>query len=215
VDIRFVCATNRDPLVEVEEGRFREDLYYRLNVVPIELPSLKERDDDVMMIADKLLDAFNTEMGKQFTEFSEAASTLMLAYNWPGNVRELQNVVENMVIMNTGTEILPDMLPEGIQNRSGSYPVPTVNEANQKTEQSLEPEEAGSTPFNGANSADSASAPASIDDIKPLWQTEKHNIEEAIRLCNDNVPLAAARLGVSPSTLYRKIKGWDKEAETD
>lgn len=115
--------------------------------------------------------------------------------------------------MNTGTEILPGILPEGIQHWSGSNHVPTGNEANQKIEQSSEPQKAGSASFNGINSADSVSAPAFMDDIKPLLETEKHNIEEAIRLCNDNVPLAAARLGVSPSTLYRKIKSWDKEGE--
>lgn len=201
VDVRFVCATNRDPLVEVAEGRFREDLYYRLNVVPIDLPPLRERGTDVMNIADILLDKFNGEMGKDFEGFSPDARALMLDYRWPGNVRELQNIIENIVIMNSGTQILPEMLPEGVRLVKGPEAAANIS--------AVSPVESAA-PIEGQ--APDIAGVRTIENIQPLWLSEKQAIEEAIRLCNDNVPLAAAHLGVSPSTLYRKMKGWDKDA---
>jgi len=111
VDVRIVCATNRDPLQEVREGRFREDLYYRLHVIPLHLPPLRERGDDVLRIADKLLLDYAAEEGKQFRRFSEAARQIMLNYRWPGNIRQLQNVIRQVAVLHDGLEVLPDMLP--------------------------------------------------------------------------------------------------------
>ena len=209
VDVRFVCATNRDPLEEVAEGRFREDLYYRLNVVPIDLPPLRERGQDVMTIAQILLDKFNEDLGKEFTGFSSEAREFMLDYSWPGNVRELQNVVENVVIMNSGTQILPDMLPDSIQSGVAAPAELTVDKkpAAITDQSSAEPDTQTliEEPQQVAAVSDSA------DQIQPLWLSEKQAIEEAIRICRDNIPLAAAHLGVSPSTIYRKMKSWEKE----
>jgi len=100
VDVRFVCATNRDPLIEVQEGRFREDLYYRLHVVPIHLPPLRERGEDILEIAEGLLTRFAEEEGKRFSGFQEDARQVLLSYLWPGNVRELENVIRNAVVLN-------------------------------------------------------------------------------------------------------------------
>ena len=214
VDVRFVCATNRDPLVEVREGRFREDLCYRLNVVPIDLPPLRDRGQDVLLIADKLLGKFNKEMGKSFAGFTDDAAEQLLNYNWPGNVRELQNVIENIVIMNTAAETTSHMLPEVIR-RGGENRDASRGWVERRKNNLTMPDrrKADAALHHAVPAATTASPPlhlVSLDQIEPLWKTEKQVIEEAIRVCDGNVPQAAARLGDSPSTLYRKIKSWEK-----
>ncbi len=111
VDIRFVCATNRDPVLEVQEGRFREDLFYRLYVVPIELPPLRARGDDVVLIARQFLADFAKEEGRRFQSFAPDVEWLMLSYRWPGNVRQLQNVIRNIVVLHDADVVEVSMLP--------------------------------------------------------------------------------------------------------
>ncbi len=123
VDVRFVCATNRDPLLEVEAGRFREDLYYRLYVVPLELPPLRDRSEDVLLLARHFLAQFAREERKGFTGFSAEAEMMLLAYPWPGNVRQLQNVVRNIVVLNAGPVVEAGMIPAPV-NRGGAVPPP-------------------------------------------------------------------------------------------
>ncbi len=101
-DVRYVCATNRDPWSEVQAGRFREDLYYRLHVVPCAMPPLRERDDDVLLLARHFLALYAKEEGKAFTDFDEGAVRALRRYPWPGNIRELQNVLRNTVLFNQG-----------------------------------------------------------------------------------------------------------------
>lgn len=110
-DVRIVCATNRDPMDEVRVGRFREDLFYRLHVVPVILPPLRDRGDDVLLIANHFLQMFSAEDGKSFSGFAPDAERALMAYHWPGNVRQLQNLVRNMVVMNAGGVIDRTMLP--------------------------------------------------------------------------------------------------------
>ena len=110
-DVRIVCATNRDPMAEVRAGRFREDLFYRLHVVPLILPPLRDRGDDVMLISEHFLQQFAEEDGKTFAGFDEEARQTLMAYGWPGNVRQLQNVIRNIVVMNAGGLVSRDMLP--------------------------------------------------------------------------------------------------------
>ncbi|WP_372761988.1 sigma-54-dependent transcriptional regulator [Pseudoalteromonas sp.] len=182
-DVRLVCATNRNPEREVAEGRFREDLYYRLNVIPVKLPPLRDRENDILLLAEHILKQKSTANGKQFSGFSPQVEQLFSNYDWPGNIRELQNVIENTVVINEGDVIELDMLP---------------NVFNQKIVANTQAH---------VNQAPSAS-PMMLHDIEPLWQVEKQAIEAAIRICEDNIPLAAAYLGVSASTIYRKMKGW-------
>lgn len=111
VDVRFVCATNRDPVAEVEAGRFREDLFYRLYVVPLELPPLRSREQDVLLIARRFLKQFAREENRRFSGFSADAEAALLSYPWPGNVRQLQNVVRNVVVLNDGDTVTAEMLP--------------------------------------------------------------------------------------------------------
>ena len=127
VDIRFVCATNKDPLTEIGAGRFREDLYYRLHVVPMHMPPLRERGDDILMIARKFLVEYANEEGKAFSNFDEGASQVISTYQWPGNVRQLQNVIRNAVVLNKGELITTEMLPpplNGKQEQSGDLARP-------------------------------------------------------------------------------------------
>ncbi len=122
VEVRFVCATNRDPMLEVQAGRFREDLYYRLYVVPLELPPLRDRGADVLLIARQFLAQFSQEEHRRFKGFTTDAERALLACNWPGNVRQLQNVVRNVVVLHReGEQIDAPMLPPPVF-RSGGAP---------------------------------------------------------------------------------------------
>src|SRR5206468_7686042 len=97
VDVRVVAATNRDLLRSVSEGKFREDLYYRLSVFPLTLPALRERDDDVVLLAEEFSRQFAARMGRRVEPLSPAMAARLKAYAWPGNVRELQNVTERAI----------------------------------------------------------------------------------------------------------------------
>jgi len=188
VDVRFICATNRDPLELVRQGRFREDLYYRLHVIPVGLPLLRDRGDDVLLLADHFLKLFSAEEGKGFSGFDADALAVLQGYDWPGNVRQLQNVVRNIVVLNEGEEVTASMLPPPLEIKSmpsTERPVP-------------EPE---------------TSTVAGVSKIKPLWLTEKEAIEAAISVCKGNIPRAAALLEVSPSTIYRKRQSWAQEPD--
>ncbi|HMK56941.1 MAG TPA: sigma-54 dependent transcriptional regulator [Dissulfurispiraceae bacterium] len=111
IDIRFVAATNKDITKDVKEGRFREDLYYRLNVVTLKIPPLRERKEDIPTLATAFLDRFAREIGKQLRAIDERAMKLLMEYGWPGNVRELQNIIERAVLLAEGGILLPSNLP--------------------------------------------------------------------------------------------------------
>ena len=179
VDVRIVCATNRDPLVEVEQGRFREDLYYRLHVIPIHLPPLRERGGDVISIANALVRQASREENKSFVGLSEATKDRLQGYHWPGNVRQLQNVIRNAVVLHQGEWIEQDMLPAPLDT-------PQVHSSTAQRVTDVMP------------------AP-----IVPLSVIERQAIERAISHCQGNVSRAAALLEVSPSTIYRKLQSWD------
>ena len=180
VDVRFVCATNKDPLAEVESGRFREDLYYRLHVIPIEMPPLRERGEDVRRLAEAFLESMSAEEGKSFKGLSEAAAALISAYDWPGNIRQLQNVMRSMVVLNGGGTVEVSMLPPLLSRRAGA-----------------------------PSGSDTRTAPTGEgDDVVPLWIIERRAIEHAIALCEGNIPRAAELLRISPSTIYRKRQAW-------
>jgi two-component system repressor protein LuxO len=198
LDVRFICATNRDPLVEVQEGRFREDLYYRLHVIPIFLPPLRERADDVLLIAKKLLANYTKEENRSFNGFAPKTLEILRHYSWPGNVRELQNVIRNVVVLNDGEQILPEMLPAPL---SQWQPNPFKKQAT--TQSIVHP-----PPY---RSDTTATTTMDSEKILPLWQTEKEAIEQAIEFCQGNIPKAAALLEVSPSTIYRKRQNWEKK----
>ncbi len=117
VDVRVVAATNRNLEEEVKAGKFREDLFYRLNVVRIEMPALRERMDDIPLLMHAFLREFNIENKKNIKGFDKAAKAAMIKYNWPGNIRELKNAVESAVVMCTGDEIKMEDLPRALRNQ--------------------------------------------------------------------------------------------------
>ena len=118
VDVRVVAATNRNLEEEVKAGKFREDLFYRLNVVRIEMPSLRERMDDIPLLMHAFLREFNIENKKNIKGFDKASKAAMIKYGWPGNIRELKNAVESAVVMCTGDEIKMEDLPRALRSQS-------------------------------------------------------------------------------------------------
>lgn len=198
VDIRIVCATNRDPQAEVAAGRFREDLFYRLHVVPIELPPLRERDDDVLLIAREFLARFAKEDGKVFSEFSPEVEQAFRTYAWPGNVRQLQNVIRNIVVLSTGPVVsLADLPREVLATRAPPRALePALAPAPQAVVAPVLP--VAPDPFS-----------AVPDVIEPLEATIRRAIEAAIAKCGGSIPRAAAALDVAPSTLYRRLQAWE------
>jgi DNA-binding NtrC family response regulator len=122
VDIRYVSATNKDLEQEVKAGRFREDLYYRLNVISIHLPPLRERPEDIEPLAGYFLQKYARRIAKEMTGFTEAALRLLTAYHWPGNIRELGNIIERSVILAPGPEITTELLPIGQSNAAVEPP---------------------------------------------------------------------------------------------
>jgi Nif-specific regulatory protein len=112
VDVRVISATNRNIAEDVQEGRFRQDLYYRLNVVQLHMPPLRERKEDIPLLAQYFLDMFKQEKGMPMLTISKKAMEAMLQYDWPGNIREMKNAVERAVVMGNGREIQPEDLPQ-------------------------------------------------------------------------------------------------------
>jgi DNA-binding NtrC family response regulator len=180
VDSRVICATNRDPLVEIREGRLREDLYYRIAVIPLEVPTLRERKDDIPILAMKFLEEFSAKYEKYFYDFSADAMERLIEYGWPGNVRELKNTIEQIVALNTGSQVLPRFLPDRLLNAT---PKPKV--------QYIDSEDDGG---NG------------VRKVLRLHELEKQAILQALKICHGNIGEASRKLGLGQATLYRKIK---------
>jgi len=120
IDVRIITATNRNLLNKISTGTFREDLYYRINVFPIHIPPLRERRDDISIIASYFLDTFSRSFGRDFKALSPEAARLMEDYCWPGNIRELRNVIERICIMKYGPTLLPEHLPQEIRGGSNA-----------------------------------------------------------------------------------------------
>lgn len=187
VNVRIVCATNRDPLEAVRRGQFREDLYYRLFVVPIHMPPLRERGDDVIEIAEAALLRFAEEECRRFDGLSPEVADLFRKMPWPGNVRQVLNVIRNVVVLNEGGVVTPDMLPEDMVRQIES-PAPSV-------------------------AAPSAAAPEPhLEGLlgRPLAEVERIIVTATLARHGGSVPKAARVLDLSPSTLYRKLEAWSK-----
>jgi two-component system, NtrC family, response regulator PilR len=131
-DIRVIAATNQDLTRLIEEGRFREDLFYRINVIPIALPPLRERREDIGLVAEHFLAKYAGQMGKQINGISHEAMELLTRYDWPGNIRELENVVERAVALEASPTILPESLPASVRGdapRAAQAPVDGLPES--------------------------------------------------------------------------------------
>ncbi|MHB8483444.1 MAG: sigma-54 interaction domain-containing protein [Nitrospiria bacterium] len=121
VDVRVIAATNKDLKKAMEHGQFRQDLYYRLRVVPISLPPLRERRDDIPLLVDHFVKKFNQEMEKNVEQISPQAMEILLNYDYPGNIRELENIIEHALVLCNGNTILPEHLPKDIQIRKTDH----------------------------------------------------------------------------------------------
>jgi len=187
VDARIICATNRDPLSEIAAGRFREDLYYRLHVLPVQLPPLRERRDDILPLARAFLERYADEERRGFKGFDADAEAKLLTYPWPGNVRQLENTIRQIVVMNDGAAVTLDMLPMLIRDPSGR----------------------GHSIVDLSRERARAAAPSrAFGSIEPLWAQERRIIEDALDAFDGNIAMAAAALEISPSTIYRKRQSW-------
>ena len=185
VNVRIICATNRDPLDAVRRGEFREDLYYRLFVVPLHMPPVRDRGEDVLEIAETALARFAREEGKPFDGLEAPVKALFRALPWPGNVRQVLNVIRNIVVLNEGGLVTLDMLPDTLDRQIDPAPP------------------RGIAPL-------PAPSALSLDDLigRPLAEIERAVIEATLARHGGSVPRAARVLELSPSTLYRKIEGW-------
>lgn len=183
IDVRVVAATNRDLASEVGESRFREDLYYRISVFPIQLPSLAERNGDRALLARYFLERATQRLGRPFTMHPEALAAIE-AYGWPGNVRQLENAIERAVVLAPGQEILRAHLPVELSGEN----VPPI------------------TPSRPSPFQQATEDPAKIE---PLAVETRRILERALSLTGWNVQEAARRLGIGRATLYRKIQEFD------
>lgn len=223
VDVRILCASNKDPMAEVQAGTFREDLYYRLHVLPIHLPPLRERDNDVAEIAQNFLQQYAQEEKKAFTHFDPETERVLSNYDWPGNVRQLQNVVRNIVVLNNGETVTSCMLPaplDGYSARSQSRitPMPAAPHPSPYGMPSQPAATAYATPSYPASFSQPAQASAPVMQhanpdtlatlIRPISELEREAIERAIDLCGGNIPTAAHYLEISAATIYRKRNSW-------
>jgi two-component system repressor protein LuxO len=184
-DIRFICATNRDPLEAVRQGRLREDLYYRLNVVALSLPPLRERGEDVIMLAEIFLEKFARQEKKKFAGLSDDAKALLRRHSWPGNVRELENAIRGAVVLHDGERLAASMLKLAERWSPPAQPQEAVRHA---------------------PSSEDVPLPAAATDIRPLEEIEFLFISRAVRACQGNISEAARRLSISPSTIHRRLK---------
>ncbi len=182
VDVRIVLATNIDLEQAVREGKFREDLYYRVNVVTIEMPPLRARPADVPDLARYFLQRFNRDHGKSIAGFTAAALHALQSAPWPGNVRQLENIVERAVVFCTGRTIGIDDLPPTIQRPDPSLIQLPVD----------------------AISSDGTTVPLQLKDA--LGAAEKRILEQALQHCGGNRERAARTLGINRSTLFAKLR---------
>lgn len=224
VDVRIIAATNRQPLEEVQAGRFREDLYYRVHVIPIEMPPLRERGSDIVVLANHFLIQYSKQDKKRFTEISRDAQKILKHYPWPGNVRQLQNVIRNIVVLHNEKTIKPEHLPNQIVAKKSapatstpplSVAVETIVHQSSAFHDS-EPElKTTTTEQQGPTSIPTIAYTSSKPDhpvvIRPMWQVERDAIQQAIDFCEGNVINAAVLLELSPSTVYRKKLAWEQD----
>ena len=178
VNIRVIAATNKDLAKATEEGKFRSDLFYRLNVVPIRIPPLKERKEDIMPLTLSFIQEFNRELKRSCKGISQEVSQAMMKYPWPGNVRELKNIIERIMSLYLAEEILFSHLPIEIRDYQKYSKEQIIEEI------------------------------VLLDSFLTLDQLERKYIEKVLERTNNNKTQAAKILGIHPTSLFRKIKSW-------
>ncbi len=198
-DVRIIAATNRDLEAAISDGRFREDLYYRLKVVTIELPPLRERKNDIPILTEYFLYKFSEEKGIKNPGISDEAKALLSRYTWPGNIRELENTIQKALIFNRGAPLSTDDIAQIINEKTSAVDSKTENVDDALRHWIRK----GLTKRNVENLFDSC-----MDDIASVI------ISEALNLCDGNRSKAARLLGLSRPTLHSKIEKYNIRMET-
>jgi DNA-binding NtrC family response regulator len=194
VDTRIIAATNRDLLDEIESGRFREDLYYRLNVVPIYLPPVRERREDVAPLVEFFLKRYAEQNRKDVKRIHPEAMRLLRDHDWPGNVRELQNYVERAVILGDGLELTVEHLPPQLRGESAPRPIRARGG------------DLGALTSELVRSGIRAAGPSANDlHDRIVGQVERELIQQVLASCERVQIKAAARLGINRNTLHKKL----------
>ena len=196
VDVRFIFATNRDLSRMVSEGSFREDLYYRISVVPIILPPLRERGDDLLLLARNYVDEFNRKFNKKVKGFTKEAEEILRRYSWPGNVRELKNIIERvMILRDVGRFITPENIPAEIKASAAQEPVVQVDELLPLTSET-----------------DRIDYRLAVE--KLTGKIKERILTRALKLSGGNRTKAARLLNISRYALIRELKKVGKSAES-
>jgi transcriptional regulator with PAS, ATPase and Fis domain len=201
VDVRLVAATNKDLARLVEQGTFRQDLFYRLNVLMLELPALRERKEDIALLVDHFIMRFNEVQGKNITAVAPEAMRLLMQHDFPGNVRELANIIERAFVLCTGTVILPDHLPDHLRGRpapppAGSAPIGSAQPVSATDD----------SPAVSANGLQTKSLPQNPSSPNSLEEMEAQFIRDALIRNRGNKAQTARELGIHKTTLWRKMK---------
>jgi transcriptional regulator with PAS, ATPase and Fis domain len=201
VDTRVIAASNRDLLEEAAAGRFREDLYYRLNVVPIYLPPLRERREDVAELVTHFLDLYNEQNDRYVAHIAPRALAALQEYDWPGNVRELQNYVERAVVMATGDELTVDLLPPAVIKGRPSHRLGITPDFDGLAEQLVH--------------VGLGSAGTEAENVHSLIvdRVEREVIAQVLGECGGVQIKAASRLGINRNTLHKKLKQYGLDGE--
>ena len=199
VDVRIISATNRDLATQVREGRFREDLYYRLNVYPIEVPALRERREDLPAMVDHFIRRFNAEEGRTVPGVTAEAMSMLMTYDWPGNVRQLENSVFRAIVLSDGDALTPDDFPQisGLVS-----PARSVSEA-------------AAVMTTDATTTQKLAISDEAGDLRTLEAIERDLIQYAIDHYAGHMSEVARRLGIGRSTLYRKVREYDLKVRDD
>jgi transcriptional regulator with PAS, ATPase and Fis domain len=204
VDTRVIAASNRDLAEEIKHERFREDLYWRLNVVPIEIPPLRKRREDIPALVGHFLQVYSALNDRYVVHIDRKAMQCLQDYHWPGNVRELQNYIERSVVMADSDELTCDLLPEIVTGKSSSTTA-TNNEPTPKWDFESLSREVVQEGIRVADS-DSSNLHSSIVD-----RVEKELIAQVLATCNYVQTKAATRLGINRNTLHKKMKDYNLE----
>lgn len=201
VNVRIIAATNRNLEEMIKKGEFREDLFYRLNVLPIYLPPLRERKDDVLALVEHFLQKFNATYGNKVLGLAPETRELMMKYNWPGNIRELENVMEHSFVIESGEYLTPSSLPDSIRGLSRSVGKSAIAADNINRNSDDEPDLTFAIDLKN------------LDFQSQKEEFEKHFIISALKVFNGKINQTALHANIPKKTLLRKLEKYGLTAK--